>query len=131
MCADQTQADNFGKSEICDQPAGWTRYRVLHALSEDCWCANWLVDWEYVSFAAITFDRAEFPRLEKFEAQEVAALKWLYQQAGAWVVWCNRPGEIQFIPAPEWERRFAVWWSENRDRMRQPPVKSGEESAMK
>ncbi len=75
-------------------------------LSEDAYCAGWLVDLEYLLWEEVLGRRGKyrFPCSQ----EEVARLRELSEECGGWIVFEKKTWET-WLPLAEWEKRFAKW----------------------
>lgn len=68
---------------------------LITALSEDAWCARWLMGVEFVAWAAAQPD-ADPARLPAWPGEATAALVALREAlGGGWVAWADAPPEGQ------------------------------------
>jgi hypothetical protein len=74
--------------------------RVMGDLSQDYWCAGWLIDLEYDLWAAVRGEQ------NPFTTAELAELKYLSHKCGGWIVWHDEKPWRRFVLLPEWERMF-------------------------
>src|SRR5262245_28342982 len=77
--------------------------RVMGDLSQDYWCASWLVDLEYLLWAAMFGDTSPFT------TADIAELRYLSKKCGGWIVWNDEAPWRRFVPLAEWEPMFAAW----------------------
>jgi len=81
----------------------------MRHLSEENWCAGWLIGleftlWDWVlrrqsgAEPASEFERANIPDTE--------VLSWLAEQAGGWWHWDEESREPKFVPPNEWVEMY-------------------------
>lgn len=78
---------------------------TMSSISEETWCAGWLVDLEFDLWAAIQGDR-KGSRRAILDDSDIAKLKWLSNACGGWIVFHETSGRV-FVPLVEWTRIFA------------------------
>lgn len=78
-------------------------YSKMSEISEDCWCAGWLVGTEYVLWDFIKTGGGHWGQGEVTKEQAFE-LDVLYHDAGGWWVW--RGGDEEFMPTVEWEKHL-------------------------
>jgi len=81
-------------------------------ISEERWCAAWLVDLEYVLWKwatqSDTHTRTESDENPSADSEEShgKTLAWLAREAGGWWVWDNHHKGPRFVPMKEWQEIF-------------------------
>jgi hypothetical protein len=81
---------------------------LMRDISEDTWCAGWLMGLEHILWDAMHSDSKEN---REFDAKDLARLRKFHEQAGGWWVWRKDVGEV-FLSTEAWlaskeERRKA------------------------
>jgi len=83
---------------------------AMSEISEDCWCAGWLIGLEFDLWQAL----AEGPReygAGKIGAGDIARLRLLSDECGGWIAWRRaedpRDSGEEFVPIGEWRARYA------------------------
>jgi hypothetical protein len=77
-------------------------------ISEECWCAGWLIRLEYILWEMVAADAGREFGQGVVKPEEVAELRRLSERCGGWIVWdSDRDGEI-WVPREEWERHYAA-----------------------
>ena len=91
----------------------------MSELSEDYYCAGWLVDLEYVLWDVLEGNKNAFAGGE-LKDEEIQKLRDLSAKCEGWIYWdddheTHNPLEFgeSFIPLGLWKIKFAVW-KENR-----------------
>jgi len=79
---------------------------VMSDISEDVWCAGWLIDLEYILWDAITRERPDWCGRE-----EIEQLKSLSQRCNGWIGWDKERGR-RFVRMEDWRGLYARWRSE-------------------
>ncbi len=78
----------------------------MSEISEDFYCAGWLVDLEFDLWAIVTGDRSdEFGMGTLGDKRSV--LRELADACGGWIV--HEDGGCAWIVRAEWERRYESW----------------------
>jgi hypothetical protein len=79
--------------------------QLMSDISEDCWCAGWLLDLEFFLWEAITTGKSDFGW--GLSEPELARLKHLHQMAGGWWIWAEDEKTNRFVPTEEWLALYA------------------------
>lgn len=79
----------------------------MSELSENAYCAAWMMGLEYALWDAVRGGSDKYGRLRLDEA-EVSRLHELSRQCAGWIVFDDARGET-WLPLVEWERRFHEW----------------------
>ncbi len=82
--------------------AEWELAELMGDISEDCYCAGWMMGLEHALWAMVLGGPREYGMGEVTEEQ-VARLKQLSDACGGWIVWSEGDGET-FVPLEEWEQ---------------------------
>lgn len=77
--------------------------RVMSDLSQDYWCAGWLIDLEFDLWSAMHGARSPFTR------SDLAQVKYLSAKCGGWIVWHDAAPWRRYVPLSIWKPRFADW----------------------
>ncbi len=82
-------------------------YEKMSAISEDCWCAGWLVGNEYALWKILHDDRHEYG-LATVSYEDLEELRILSELANGWI-WTGREGEYtpQLVTFAEWQALYA------------------------
>jgi hypothetical protein len=94
-------------------PLQRTLYELMSEISEDCWCAGWMMGNEFSLWDAIvTGDRTY--GMAFMDEWLLASCKALAEQIGGWIEWrddeqglTNAEWGPYFIAMPEWLDKFA------------------------
>jgi hypothetical protein len=78
-------------------------------LSEEAYCAGWMVGLEFALWQIVVGDRREYGRLIVTDAQ-VSNLRSLAEAVGGWIVF-DDDREETWVSTAEWDRRFQAWQS--------------------
>jgi phage pi2 protein 07 len=78
----------------------------MSELSEDAWCAGWMMNLEFELWRAMQSEPRECGRIVLSDAQ-VETLQRLSAGCGGWVVYDEDQGET-WVDLAEWKRRFSV-----------------------
>ena len=76
-------------------------------LSEEAYCAGWLIGLEFILWEAVLGREEDDARLP-FSEEEIERLRDLSEACSGWIVY-QHPGAETWLPLEEWERRFAEW----------------------
>ena len=86
-------------------PQQYVLRSIMSQISEDTYCAGWLIDLEYRLWAALHDEPGAFPLNE----QEREALRWLSQACGGWIYWDDGLKNEAWIAHKAWAERYADW----------------------
>ena len=75
--------------------------KVMSGISEECWCAGWMHNLEYMLWDAVTGRRKNLCSLE-----EIEQLKYLSEKCGGWIIWDEQARGEKFVPKQEWLRLY-------------------------
>jgi hypothetical protein len=64
---------------------------TMSAISEDAWCAGWMLDLEFDLWAAIQGDKKGYRRA-MVDDVDIAKLRWLSNACGGWIVFHETSG---------------------------------------
>ena len=78
---------------------------IMSRISEDAYCAGWLIDLEYRLWAALHDEPGAFP----LNGQEREALRWLSQACGGWIYLDDGLKDEVWISRKAWAKRYAAW----------------------
>ncbi len=81
----------------------------MRRLSEENWCAGWLMGLEYTLWDWVVRWRNHAELISEFERAnqaDIEALSWLAEQAGGWWQWDEASKEPQFVPLAEWMEKY-------------------------
>lgn len=98
-------------------------YRLMSDISEDCWCAGWLIGNEYTLWEMVADPAAERRYGQgQVSERDIQAMREISAEIGGWVRWHDDHDEpdfpssewgIRFIAMPEWlpmyEKRMSEW----------------------
>ncbi len=81
-------------------------YQKMSAISEDCWCAGWLMGNEYTLWELIHSENHDY-RWRNVSGQDLEELRVLSEHAGGWI-WTGPAHEFtpQLLPFDAWRARF-------------------------
>jgi hypothetical protein len=79
----------------------------MSELSEEAYCAGWMVELEYALWEALVDGRSEYGRLELSDAHR-SRLRELSGGCDGWVVFYAVTEET-WLPMAEWQARFGHW----------------------
>lgn len=103
--AEQARRDEaLAKSN--DRNAALLLQSLMSGISEEYYCAGWLIGLEEILWSMVVGSRREFG-MGKVTEDEVAQLKQLSEQAGGWWHYVEGDGET-FITAEEWTTKYAL-----------------------
>lgn len=81
---------------------------LMSDISEDHYCAGWLIGLEYTLWRAVMRHPESYVfGFRPIETEQVAELKALAEELKGWVVWDDDIGE-KFIPIDEWLPMFEL-----------------------
>lgn len=80
---------------------------LMSDLSEETYCAGWLVDLEFLLWETVVGRHDSYGRFPLTEG-EIRRLKELSEAGGGWIVFDAATRET-WVPFEEWERRFQEW----------------------
>jgi hypothetical protein len=75
--------------------------KVMSAISEECWCAGWMHNLEYMLWDAVMGRREGI-----CSPEEIGQLKYLSEKCGGWIIWDEQAKVERFIPIQEWLRLY-------------------------
>ncbi len=75
--------------------------KVMSGISEECWCAGWLRNLEYMLWDAVMGKREGICSVE-----EIEQLKYLSEKCGGWIIWDEQAKDERFVPMQEWLRLY-------------------------
>ncbi len=110
--ARQAQADAEAKTreealaKSTDRDAALALARRMSDISEECYCAGWLMGLEFTLWQFVQDGPGEWG-MGRVSAGDVETLKRLAEKAGGWIVWRENVGET-FVPMAEWLVEFAA-----------------------
>jgi hypothetical protein len=79
----------------------------MSELSEEAYCAGWMLELEYALWEALVDGRSEYGRLELTDEHR-SRLRQLSDECGGWVVF-DEVTEETWLPTAEWQARFGLW----------------------
>jgi hypothetical protein len=88
-------------------PAQRTLAEYMSELSEEFFCAGWLVDLEYALWDAVRNGRGQYG-WQYLDATQISRLRELSHQCGGWIVFDDAQ-ERKWFPLRDWELRFVDW----------------------
>lgn len=74
----------------------------MRTISEDHWCAGWLIGLEFNLWAMVQGGDRRFG-LGVVEEADVAKLRRLSHKCGGWFYWLKEDGAERFVPLAYWE----------------------------
>jgi hypothetical protein len=90
-------------------------YQVMSDISEDCYCAGWLIGNEYTIWSAIQSGDHRYG-LAEIEPEQLEQCRILSEELGGWIVWADDetdpvlPRDMwgpKFVSMSEWLEMFA------------------------
>ena len=84
----------------------------MSEISEDAYCAGWLIDLEYDLWQILIDGQGEFGMMGLSEP-EIQQLRELSDACGGWIVYDDDRGET-FVPLAQWLTMFAAHANERR-----------------
>jgi hypothetical protein len=88
-------------------PAQTALAQYMSDLSEEAYCAGWMMGLEYALWQVVLGLRTDYGRLA-FTSEHVAELREFSASCGGWIVFDDEREET-WIPRKEWEARFQAW----------------------
>jgi hypothetical protein len=96
--AERAELNEYRKREL---------YQLMSDISEDCYCASWLIGNERHLWRAITDPNDDHRYgMGEISEEDIARLRLLSQQVNGWWVWEDDGPD--FISLDEWKRRLAA-----------------------
>jgi hypothetical protein len=83
--------------------------QYMSDLSEEAYCAGWMLGLEYALWEVVLGQRSEYGRLS-LTPEQASTLQRMSASCSGWIVFDDEQGET-WIPRPEWEMRFSAWLS--------------------
>lgn len=74
-------------------------------ISEDHYCAQWLVDLEYTLWSMVQGGSRQFGFGEVSE-DNIKDLKYLSERIGGWIYWNDTTHQSEFIDSISWSRMY-------------------------
>jgi len=88
-------------------------YELMSEISEDCWCAGWMMGNEFALWDAIVSGDRTYG-MDQMDEGLLASCKALAEQVGGWIEWRddehglpNAEWGPYFIPMADWLAKFA------------------------
>jgi hypothetical protein len=81
--------------------------RLMSDISEDHFCAGWLIGCEYALWADLTGQEVAGERAWGISEEQKEELRFLHEAAGGWVMWSESSGEKVFLSTEEWLNHLA------------------------
>lgn len=81
---------------------------TLSDISEQCWCAGWLRDCEYVFYRAMQQGGMK-DEDENVSASQATVLKWLSDTCAGWMHWPDGVNAPTYITISDWKPLYAAW----------------------
>jgi hypothetical protein len=75
--------------------------KLMSWISEECWCAGWMHNLEYILWDAVTGRRENV-----CSPEEIKELKYLSEKCGGWIIWDDQAKGERFIPMQDWLRLY-------------------------
>ena len=93
-----------------ERVAKHARAELLHLmeyLSEEHWCAGWIMSNEFILWEIVTTGRRHYG-MGGLTEDEVSRLRELAEDAGGWIAWDDdSESGTKFIPMKKWLERYA------------------------
>jgi hypothetical protein len=81
---------------------------LMSEISEECYCAGWLIGNEFRLWHAITDTTDDLQYgMGEITREQVEQLRTLSAMCGGWVAWDDKDGAV-FVPLAEWKQRIAT-----------------------
>jgi len=77
--------------------------RLMSDLSEDYWCAGWLIDLEFELWEGVAGGKTSITKAE------IAQLRYLSDRCDGWIVFHNEPPYRRYIRLADWAREYEAW----------------------
>jgi len=84
----------------------------MSEISEDTYCAGWLINLEYELWQSLVDGPGEY--FSAVTEAEIEELRVLSDACGGWIVWDKDRGGQTFVPLDQWLAIFAAHTSERR-----------------
>jgi hypothetical protein len=76
----------------------------MSGLSEEYWCAGWIVGCEFALWADLTGKATCGEKGWGISDEEKAELQLVHTVAGGWIVWSEEQAGLTFVTTEEWLR---------------------------
>lgn len=90
-----------------DRDAAGSLAVLMSEISEDHYCASWLVDLEFILWGMLQGGDRGFGFSDVAE-EEIAALRRLSEKCGGWLAWREEAGGEMFVTLDEWAPQYAA-----------------------
>lgn len=88
---------------------------LMTGLSEENWCAGWMLGLEYsLWIAAYSFDEAHPFGMGKLTKRQRDLLRMLSDECGGWWISADEDHSTRFVPLEDWRAHLAETMAENR-----------------
>lgn len=77
--------------------------KLMSEISEECWCAGWLIGLEHILWEAVTGKQTKI-----CSPEEIEHLRYLSEKCGGWIIWDDQATGEKFAPMEEWLRLYEV-----------------------
>lgn len=85
---------------------------LMSDISEECWCANWLIDNEYHIWSALCGGSLRYGQCD-IGIEKLAQVASLSVTTGSWIIFPSAeeilPGDFYAIPLADWVERYKKW----------------------
>lgn len=81
-------------------------YDTMSDISEDCYCAGWMMGLEYAIWGALQDGDRRYGRGE-MDAEQLERCRRLSQELDGWVIWVD-DDDVPELPNEEWGPRFVT-----------------------
>jgi hypothetical protein len=91
-----------------NKDAAWMLVVLMSDISEDCWCAGWLMGCEYSLWSIKENAEDRTWGMAWVSDDDCAKLRELSAQCGGWWIWDREAGGNVFLTLEEWEPLYAT-----------------------
>src|ERR1035437_3176520 len=78
----------------------WELYELMSDISEDCYCAGWMIGNEYTIWRALQTGEMSYG-MGDIDAEQLARCRELATELDGWIVWVKNDGP-HFVPMAQW-----------------------------
>lgn len=79
-------------------------YETMSAISEDCYCAQWMLGLEHAIWGALQDGDRRYG-MGEMDAERLERCRELSHELGGWIIWVD-DDEVPGLPLAEWGARF-------------------------
>lgn len=96
----------MSEAKPLDADAAELLRHLMSEISEDHYCAGWLIGLEFRLWRIVLGGPPKFG-FDDVSPERIADLERLSKKCGGWIVWSEGCGEV-FVPMDEWQRMYAA-----------------------